>query len=243
MNAVRSVIYLLLLVITVIPYAILTLIWRPLPRHLRWKLTIGWPRLAIWLGRWVCGIRWEIEGWENLPREGGAIVLSKHQSAWETMFLAAWLPRELCFVYKRELNWLPFFGWGLAALDMIAINRSRGSDAFEQVVAEGSRRLAEGRWLILFPEGTRTAPGHVGRYKTGGSRVAVRTGMPIIPIAHNAGECWPRNALIKTPGTVRVVIGPMISPEGKSAEAVSQEVYDWIEGTMRRLNPERYRGA
>jgi 1-acyl-sn-glycerol-3-phosphate acyltransferase len=243
MNAIRSLLYLLLLIITVIPYAIATLLWRPLPRQLRWKLTMGWPRMAIWLARWICGIRWEIQGWENLPREGGAIVLAKHQSAWETMFLAAWLPRELCFVYKRELNWLPFFGWGLAALDMIAIDRSKGSDAFEQVVSLGSQRLAEGRWLIMFPEGTRTPPGHVGRYKTGGARVAVRTGMPIIPIAHNAGECWPRNALVKTPGTIRVVIGKPISTDGKSAETVGQEVYDWIEGTMRRLNPERYLGV
>lgn len=239
---IRSTLYAAVLVITVIPYAFFAVTLVVLPRPMRWKLIIGWPRFAVWAARWICGIRWEVRGWDNLP-DYPAIVLAKHQSAWETLFLAGWLPREVSFVYKRELHWVPFFGWGLAVLRMIAIDRSKGSDAFEQVVKQGTEKLAEGRWLLFFPEGTRTRPGHVGRYKTGGARLAVRTGTPVIPIAHNAGECWPRNAFVKTPGTITVVIGKPISAEGKSADQLSEEVRDWIESEMRQLNPERYQGT
>jgi 1-acyl-sn-glycerol-3-phosphate acyltransferase len=235
----RSFIYAVFLTVTVIPYAFACMLWAPLPLSWRYKLTIGWPRLAIWGGRWLVGMRWRIVGWENLP-DHPAVVLSKHQSAWETLFLIGWLPREMCFVYKRELHWVPFFGWGLALLRMISINRKKGSDAFEQVVAQGRQRLADGRWLIMFPEGTRIAPGKTGKYKSGGSRVAVRTGAWVVPIAHNAGECWPRQSFVKRPGLITVSIGPAFDSQGLTADEVTRRVQGWIEGEMRRLNPERY---
>jgi 1-acyl-sn-glycerol-3-phosphate acyltransferase len=143
-------------------------------------------------------------------------------------------------VYKRELHLVPFFGWGLALLRMIPIDRSKGRDAFEQVVRQGQRRLNEGRWPLLFPEGTRIAPGKTGRFRMGGALLASRTGTNVIPIAHNAGECWRRNAFVKRPGLITVSIGPAIESQGKTPEDLNREVQAWIEGEMRRLNPERY---
>lgn len=239
MAVLRATFYQLFLIITVIPYALACLLWAPLPLTWRYRLTVGWPRLAIWAARAILGIRWQWKGKENLP-DGPAIVLSKHQSAWETMFFPAYMPRELCFVYKKELHWVPFFGWGLALLRMIPIDRSKGRDAFEQVVRVGQKRIDAGRWPILFPEGTRIAPGKTGRYKMGGALLASRTNTPIIPVAHNAGECWRRKAFIKKPGLITVSIGPLIDPTGLSPEEVNRKVQDWIESEMRVLNPERY---
>ena len=239
MAGIRSALYMLFLIVTVIPYAFACLIWSPLPLKWRYRLTMGWPRLAVWGARVIVGIRWEIKGAENFP-DGPAIILSKHQSAWETLFLPAYLPRQACFVYKKELHRVPFFGWGLALLKMIPIDRAKGRDAFEQVVKVGKLRLQEGRWPVLFPEGTRVAPGKTGRYKSGGAILATRTGAPVIPVALNAGECWPRNAFIKKPGLITVSIGPAIDSAGLDADMLNQKVQDWIESEMRVLNPERY---
>ncbi len=239
MAVLRSTLYQIFLIVTVIPYAIACLLWAPLPLHWRYKLTIGWPRLGIWAAKVILGIRWELKGAENFP-DGPAVMLSKHQSAWETMFIIGYMPRDMCFVYKRELHRVPFFGWGLAQLRMIPIDRAKGRDAFEQVVKIGQQRINEGRWPILFPEGTRMLPGKTGRYKLGGALLATRTNTPIIPVAHNAGECWPRNAFIKKPGLITVSIGPVIETAGLDAETVNRKVQEWIESEMRVLNPERY---
>ncbi|NLZ12157.1 MAG: 1-acyl-sn-glycerol-3-phosphate acyltransferase [Alcaligenaceae bacterium] len=239
MAALRSSLYMLFLTVTVIPYAFACLLWSPLPLRWRYRLTMGWPRLAVWGAKVIVGIRWEIKGAENFP-DGPAVVLAKHQSAWETLFLPAYLPRQACFVYKKELHRVPFFGWGLALLRMIPIDRGRGRDAFEQVVKVGRARLNEGRWPVLFPEGTRIAPGQTGRYKGGGALLATRTGAPVIPIALNAGECWPKNAFIKKPGLITVSIGPAIESTGLDAETLNTRVQAWIEAEMRVLNPERY---
>ena len=240
MRWLRSLLYMVFLIVTVIPYAFACMLWSPLPLRWRYHLTMGWPRLAAWGAKVICGIRWQVIGMENLP-DGPAVVLSKHQSAWETLFLPSHLPREVCFVYKRELHRIPFFGWGLALLRMIPIDRSKGRDAFEQVVRVGQQRLTEGRWPILFPEGTRIAPGKMGRFKMGGALLSSRTGVPVIPIALNAGECWPRKAFIKKPGMVTVSIGPVIPSEGLTPEELNDKVYAWIDQEMRRLNPERFR--
>lgn len=242
MNVLRSILYMAFMVITVIPYALVCVLWAPLPLRWRYALTTGWPRMCLWAARWIVGIRYQVIGMDKLP-DGPLIILSKHQSAWETLFFASQMPRDVVFVYKKELHRIPFFGWGLALLSMIPIDRRKGRESFEQVVSIGGQRLREGRWPVLFPEGTRVAPGEIGRYKQGGTLLACRTNTPVVPVAHNAGECWPRNAFIKTPGLVTVSFGPIIRPEGKTPASLNNEVRDWIETEMRRLNPERYDGT
>jgi len=237
----RSAIYFAFLVVTVIPYAVAVLLWSWIPNPRRYWLATGWPTLAIWGARVICGIDVRVEGLHNLP-DGPAILLPKHQSAWETLWFVKAMPRPLTYVYKRELHYLPFFGWGLASLGMINIDRKRGSDAFEQVVEQGTRHLAQGDYVLIFPEGTRTAPGAITRYKTGGARLAVRTGAPAIPIAINSGEVWPRRSFLKTPGTITVSIGPPIDPAGRNVEDMALAVEGWIETEMRRIAPHRYRG-
>jgi 1-acyl-sn-glycerol-3-phosphate acyltransferase len=206
-------------------------------------------RAALWLARewarWVlrwteiaCGIRYAVEGRENIPA-GPAVIMAKHQSAWETLFLEATFPYQ-CWIIKRELVWLPFVGWGLVAVRSIAIDRKSGQAAREQIVQQGARRIAEGLWVTIFPEGTRVPVGKRGRYGIGGATLATRTGTPILPIAHNAGEFWGRYAFRKHAGTVRVVIGPVIETAGRDPLEVTREVEAWIEGQMQRLNPERY---
>jgi 1-acyl-sn-glycerol-3-phosphate acyltransferase len=239
LTALRSAAYLLFLVVTVIPYALAVLSWSWLPQTRRYWLVVGWPRVAIWGARWICGIRWRVEGWDNLP-QGPAVLLAKHQSAWETLWLPAVMPRMLSFVYKKELHWVPFFGWAFATIGMINIDRSKGQNAFEQVVDQGTTYLHDGWWIVIFPEGTRRAPGSPPRYKTGGARLAVRTGAPVVPIALNSGECWPRKAFLKRPGVITVSIGAPIPTAGHSDREIAALVESWIETEMRRLAPHRY---
>jgi 1-acyl-sn-glycerol-3-phosphate acyltransferase len=235
---VRSWAYHVFMFAVVVPWSLVVLAARVFPVHTRYKLCTLWTRLAIKAARVIGGIEWKVEGWENLP-DAPAIVLPKHQSTWETFWLPSFLPRDLTFVYKRELNWLPFFGWGIASTEMISIDRSKGQDAFEQVVEQGANRLARGWWIVIFPEGTRTPPGSTRRYKTGGPRLAVRTGALALPIAVNSGECWPKHGPIR-PGLITVSIGKPIDPKGKTAEEVGALVESWIETEMRRLAPHRY---
>ena len=234
MLALRSLLFLLFQAVTVVPFALLSVLILPLPLHYRYFLIMQWPRLVVWGAKHICGIRWEMKGAEHLP-DGPCVLLSKHQSAWETMFIPTQMPREVCFVYKRELHYVPFFGWGLASLSMIHIDRDRGRGAFDSVVAQGSQRLAEGRWIIMFPEGTRVPFGQRGTYKQGGTRLATRLEVPVVPIAHDAGACWPRNRFIKTPGLITVSIGRPIPSVGKTSDALMSEVEGWIEAEIQRL--------
>lgn len=236
MLALRSLVFFLFEFITVVPFAILSVLILPLPLHYRYFLIMQWPRLVVWGARHICGIRWEMKGAEHLP-DGPCVLLSKHQSAWETMFIPTHFPREVCFVYKRELHYVPFFGWGLASLAMIHIDRDQGRGAFESVVSQGSQRLAEGRWIIMFPEGTRVPFGQRGTYKQGGTRLAARLQVPVVPIAHNAGACWPRKRFLKTPGLITVSIGKPIPSVGKTSDALMAEVESWIEAEVERLGP------
>ena len=163
------------------------------------------------------------------------IVLAKHQSTWETIFFHWYLP-PLAWVLKRELLWLPLFGWALATLEPIAINRKSSSEAMRQLFEQGKACLDKGRWVMIFPEGTRTAPGHRRRYKLGGARLAANTGYPVLPIAHNAGEFWRRRSLIKYPGTIQVVIGPLIETKGLSPQEINDKTEQWIENTMQKIS-------
>ena len=236
---IASLFLLVLQVVTVIPVALimLCLFWAP-RKWLYWWAQY-WLRINIWGLEHICGIRWQVIGQANLPDEP-VILLSKHQSTWETFFFPVWMPRELCYVFKRELLYIPFFGWGIGLLDMIHINRAKRADAFEQVVTQGARKLSEDRCIIMFPEGTRIPVGAKGQYKAGGARLAVRTGAQVVPIAHNAGEVWPKKSFVKKPGLVTVSIGPAISSQGKAPEAVLTEVETWIETEMRRISPHAY---
>lgn len=238
MLALRSLLFFLFQLVTVIPFAILSVLLLPFPLHVRYRLITMWPRMVVRGGRAICGMRWKVQGAEHLP-EGPCILLSKHQSAWETMFIVSHMPREVCFVYKRELHWVPFFGWGLWSLRMIHINRSEGRGAFESVVSQGSQRMAEGRWIIMFPEGTRVPIGERRPYKQGGTKLATRLQVPVVPIAHNAGALWPRNGFIKKPGLITVSIGPPIASIGKTSDALMREVEQWIESEVSRLGPSR----
>jgi 1-acyl-sn-glycerol-3-phosphate acyltransferase len=238
----RALLYLAVMTATVVPWAFVVLAAWLRPPLVRYRLAVMWVRLAIRMARWLCGVRWRVEGEQHLP-DGPAIVLPKHQSTWEAFWLPSFLPRRMSFVYKRELHWIPFFGWAMASLGMINIDRARGGDAFEQMLAQGERLLRDGWWIVVFPEGTRTAPGARPRYKTGGARLAVRTGAPVLPIAVNSGEVWPRGLLIRRPGEITVSIGPPIETRGRSVEQVAAEVERWIETEMRRLAPHRYRNA
>jgi 1-acyl-sn-glycerol-3-phosphate acyltransferase len=195
--------------------------------------------LNLWLLRHICKLTYRIEGMENIT-EQGVVVLCKHQSTWDTMILQVILP-PVRWVLKRELLRVPFFGWGLAMMKPIAIDRSAGRKAVAQLVEQGRPMLDDGYWVIVFPEGTRTRPGEKKRYKQGGSILAVETGHPVVPIAHNAGEFWPRHSFLKWPGTISLRIGPAIETRDKSAEQVTELAHDWIEGQMEQISdPSRW---
>ena len=211
-----------------------------------WGYRLGklW-RLGIQFGvENMLGIRPKVIGLENMPQEP-CLILSKHQSAWETMTLQDYVPNgAYCvFVLKKELLRVPLIGWGLAAMKMISIDRSAGKDALDQVVTQGRERLGQGFYVIVFPEGTRVAPGQKKRYKAGGAYLATHVGCKVVPIAHDAGELWPRQAFIKKPGTVTVSIGPAFDPAGMTEAEVNQRAEAWIEAEMHRISPHRYSDA
>ena len=236
----RSLVFAVLMVIATVIWACACFLFFPLPYRQRYWAISRWNVFVIWAARHICGIQYQFKGFENLP-DAPVILLSKHQSAWETIFLLCTMPRPLIFVFKKELLYVPFFGWGLAMLRMIAINRSKTRDAMAQVIATGKKRLADGQWVIMFPEGTRTQVGKQGAYKGGGAYLAIGTATPVVPIAVNSGDCWPRNAFIKKPGMITVSIGEPISPEGHNAQSLMREVEKWIESEMRVITPGAYK--
>ncbi len=239
----RSLLHMLWLVVSVIPWALLVVIasvfWRGNPLY--W-LAVRWLSGAVRSARWILGIQVRVTGRENLPEgsASAAILLVKHQSTFETFLMPTLMPHPLAYVFKRELLRIPFFGWAMGRLDMVHIDRSQRAAAFSKVVEQGRRLLARGVWVIMFPEGTRIPRGERGVYKTGGTRLAVETGAPVIPIAVTSGRCWPRKAFLKYPGVVDVSIGPAIASAGRQPDELMREVEHWIESEMRRLDPEAY---
>ena len=229
----RSTLFALALCIVTPPYAVFALLTAPLPRMTRYRLISGWSRLVIRLARWILGIEWRVEGRENLPSRP-AVILSKHQSAWETMAFQLIFPPQV-LVLKRELLWIPFFGWGLALMSPIAINRSRGMRALRTIARRGRERLAQGFWVVVFPEGTRVAPGAQREYHPGGAWLASASGAPVVPVAHNAGLLWPRNAFLKRPGTVTVRIGPPIEAADRDPKTINDLAKTWIEEQQKAL--------
>jgi len=233
MTVLRSALFALALVLVTPPYAIVALASFPLPRLARYRLISAWSRLVLWLAWVLCGIRWRVEGRKHLPDEP-AVILSQHQSAWETLAFQEIFPPQV-MVLKRELLWIPFFGWGLALMSPIAIDRARGVAAMRELARKGRERLAQGFWVVIYPEGTRVPPGQKRAYQQGGAWLAVNCGVPVVPVAHNAGKLWPRNAFLKRAGTVTVRIGPLIGTDGRQPKEVMARVKDWIEAQQETL--------
>jgi 1-acyl-sn-glycerol-3-phosphate acyltransferase len=242
MKQIRATLFVIAVIVFSVPLTSLIILFWHAPWSWRIGLAMTWRRCFMASVRGILGIRMDLRGRENIP-PGPCIILSKHQSAWETVAVQeVFHPRWLVFVLKRELIKLPFIGWALAAMRMISIDRSAGASALEQIVEQGRDRLEAGFSIVVFPEGTRVAPGTSRRYKGGGAHLAVATGYPVVPVAHNAGELWPRNAFVKTPGTVTLSVGPAIDPKGKSVDELTREVEAWIEAQMRVISP-RYHGT
>lgn len=244
MSLIRSILHMGWMLITVIPWGLtLVLISLWLRRTSVWWFAVNWFRVVVWGTRVILGVQVRVSGLENLPQGAitPAILLSKHQSTFETLLLPTLMPHPLAFVFKRELLRIPFFGWSMARLDMIHIDRESRAQALKHVVAQGKRLLAQGTWIILFPEGTRIDRGQKGTYQTAGTRLAVEAGAPVIPIAVSSGKCWPRQGFIKHPGIVDVSIGKPIPSVGREPKELMREVEAWIEAEMRRIDPEAYR--
>jgi 1-acyl-sn-glycerol-3-phosphate acyltransferase len=202
-----------------------------LPFRLRFVLARLWGTVLLKVLKWTCRLDYRVEGFENLP-PGSHVALWKHSSSWETMAMAVILPRQV-WVLKRELTWIPFVGWGILQLHAIAIDRKSGASAVSQVVEQGSARLAEGSWVIIFPEGTRMPRGQTRKYGGSGALLAKEAGRMIVPVAHNSGDYWPRRGLMKKPGTIRVAIGPPISTAGREVREINEDAQSWIEEKIR----------
>jgi 1-acyl-sn-glycerol-3-phosphate acyltransferase len=235
MTALRSAIFAAALVIVTLPYAVLSVLTFPLARMTRFRVISGWSKIMLSVAKHVCGLDYRVEGREDLPARP-CVILSKHQSAWETLAFQTVFPPQV-HVLKKELLWIPFFGWGLAMMSPIAIDRSKGRAALRQLARLGKERILQGFWVVIFPEGTRVEPGTRRKYQPGGAWLAVQTGTPVIPVAHNAGLYWAKNAFLKHPGTITMRIGPMIPTEGRDAGEVIAEVERWIELQQAELCP------
>ncbi len=230
----RSTLFFLGQLVTAPIFTLIAFLALPLNPVTRNVLISGWARSMIWWLRITCNIRHEVTGLENLP-DTPSIILAKHQSAWETLAFQAIFPTQV-YVLKRELLWIPIFGWGLAMSSPIAIDRSAGREALKKLVANGTARLKKGLWVVIFPEGTRIAPGEKGKYQIGGTWLAAHTQTPVVPVAHNAGRYWAKNSFIKKPGVIQLHIGKPIQSAGLKADALSHQVEAWIESEMAILD-------
>ena len=229
----RSLIFLLLQLVLTPIFSTLAILTFPFPPLTRYRLISSYARTMIWLLGIVCGIRHRVIGIENIPKEP-CVVLCKHQSAWETLALQVILPPQV-WVLKRELLWLPFFGWGLAMTSPIAIDRSDGKGAMKQLLKQGKQRLKQGFFVVIFPEGTRIPYGQRGKYKIGGALLAASASVPVLPIAHNAGRLWVRNSFIKRPGLITMSIGAPIATDGLKADEINLRAEAWIENEIQRI--------
>ena len=243
----RSLLFGLFLAITVIPWATAALLMSVFVRgeRLYWWCA-AWLRLAVMGARWICGVRYRLHGAENLrlaEQAQAVVLLPKHQSTWETFAFPSLMPRPLSYVFKRELLQIPFFGWAMARLDMIHIDRTKRTEAWNKVEQQGKHFMAQGNWVIMFPEGTRIARGEQGQYKSGGTRLAIHTGASVLPVAVTSARCWPRKSFVLSPGVIDVSVGPLMPSSGRQPNDLMCEVETWIETEMRRLDPDAYPAA
>ena len=237
MAILRALIYLIGQILSAIVVSMVGVLCVPLPSVLRARIVSVWARFNIWTLKHVCGITYQVSGRENIPSQP-AVLLSNHQSAWETLCFQLIFPPQ-SYILKRQLLWIPFFGWGLASNRPVAINRSKKIRALEQLIKQGAVRLDEGRWLVVFPEGTRMRPGSPGKFRPGGAMIAAKTGAPVVPVAHNAGVFWPKNGFLKHPGVIQVRIGKAIESDGKKAREINTQADTWIKQTLRTLPQSR----
>ncbi|MDR2195939.1 MAG: 1-acyl-sn-glycerol-3-phosphate acyltransferase [Gallionellaceae bacterium] len=233
MTFLRSLIFLLLQSLLAVVFGLASLLVFPLSPLMRYRIISGWALSVMWLLRVICGIRLAVRGAENIPAEP-CVIMCKHQSAWETIALQKVFPPQV-WVLKRELLWIPFFGWGLAMTSPIAIDRGNAKQAIKQLLAQGKDRLARGFCVVIFPEGTRVPYGQRGDYKAGGALLSTHSGAAVVPVAHNAGKLWGRQSFIKRPGVITMSIGAPISPEGIKADEIMRRVEGWIETEMERM--------
>jgi 1-acyl-sn-glycerol-3-phosphate acyltransferase len=241
----RSALFFAFMAVTVVPWATFVVIISPVVRGAAlYRVCATWLGLSIWAARLICGVRWRVQGMENVPtaadKRAAVLLAPKHQSTWETFAFPMLMPHPLCYVFKRELLWIPFFGWAIGSLDMIHINRSRRNEAWQLVAEQGKRYMSQGSWVIMFPEGTRIERGQQGNYKTGATRLAIAAGTPVVPIAVTSARCWPRKSFLLRPGMIDVSIGKPIPVQGRQHDELMREVENWIEAEMRRLDPDAY---
>lgn len=235
---IRSLLFFIFMLLSTLLFGLtLALIGWLIPLAWRQGVANYWGATNMWLLKVICNLSHEIEGSENLP-QGPAIVMAKHQSAWETMSLRHIIRKEQAWVLKHELMWLPVFGWALATVKPIAIDRKAGRKAVKQIIEQGTEKLKQGMTVMIFPEGTRTAPGTRKKYGIGGALLAEKSGYPVIPVAHNAGVYWKRRGIIKYPGTIKMLVGQPIEVQGKTAAEITREVEDWIETRVAQLPQE-----
>jgi len=216
----------------------------PFSQELSYKILVPWTSFNLWWVKVTCGLNYEILGLENIDLDKNGIILANHQSTWETLLVPAIFP-PISWVLKKELFKIPFFGWALSRVKPIAIDRDAGSSAVDQVKVNGKIRLDEGNWVCIFPEGTRVVPGATARYRLGGAILAEYCakeskgghGYPIYPMAHNAGECWPRHSYIKLPGKITVSIGKPFSVKGMEIAEINDKVKSWIEAEIEKMPP------
>ena len=231
----RSLLFYIGMIVAVLIFAPLSLLILPLPYQQRYQIMTKWGLFVIWWLKKTCNLTYQVHGLERLPNTA-AIVLSKHQSAWETIAFQQIFPTQV-WLLKRELLWIPLFGWSLATLKPIAINRRRIHQSMQHIIEQGKQRLAQGLWVVIFPEGTRVALGQQQRYGIGGALLAAQSGYPVVPVAHNSGQFWQPRGFIKRPGTIQVVIGPLLESTDKSAKEINLLAQNWIETTMQRFLP------
>ena len=234
-NLIRSILFAIVAAIVTTVYGLKVPPLSFISHKMGYACARSWGTQIVRLAKLICGIDYDIRGLASMPSVP-SIIMAKHQSAWETVSLLSLMP-QASWIIKRELVFVPFVGWALSALKSIAIDRKSGNAARDQILEQGREFLKAGQWIIIFPEGTRVAPGKKGRYGIGGAWLAAQTGTPIVPIAHNAGELWRRNAFVKRPGTVTMSIGPAIETAGKESTAIIREVEEWIENEMAKLPP------
>ena len=234
MQAIRSLLFLVFQMVTAVLFAILAILSFPFSFRIRYAIISRWAAINLWCLKWVCGVTYEVIGGENIP-ETPCIIMCNHQSAWETLVLQVIFPPQ-AWVLKRELLWIPFFGWGLAALNPIAIDRKAGRQALNQIIKQGIARLTDGVWVVIFPEGTRMPRGKLGRFGIGGARLAAESGFPVLPVAHNAAKAWPKKGFIKHAGVIRISIGKPIAVENQTATAINTKTETWIRRQMTILD-------